>query len=566
MAKKTGVVDTKQIITNVNKKFTSTEFLNRKTIIDDDMQRYFIKPYQVLGSEGANKNRPLPGMTFVTGNKPQIWANHCMSLLTSNDPVVTFVKRDANIQDKDIEMLRNWWNTIFYLANEEAEGKAKLPINSHMAWNVVLTDCIVPRAIIDNSGDKVRYDIQIAETTSVCWAKGKNGFNWVAFRFLRSKEEILDEYPAFKINGEETEETHWWGKIDNKVAEIVFIDKEAVADENGEVARDWSGSMDTIPCIVSPVLLNPNIRIKGTLQTSGASVFWGIRDQFDELNRAKSIKATLLMREACPALKHQSLDSTGAAGSQLAGYPANGAIVEMGNAKEDVSPIFSNTPTALSTAQVYDEDVTSQVEQGSAPEIAYGGQEYGGMPTSLWDRRSYQMGKVLTPRRKAMEIAYKGIFNSMFDQFIKMGLSLQVESNEGLIDQTVTAEELAKLKGKFRVSFSVTSVEPTGDILKFQKKLAADQAGVDPDWSDENILNYENMTEIRENKVKRISLALDPTLNLFEDFAIACKEYEAMDKGREKQMKLQEIKYRKANLENIAKMAVNGGQNDNQPK
>lgn len=159
-----------------------------------------------------------------------------------------------------------------------------------------------------------------------------------------------------------------------------------------------------------------------------------------------------------------------------------------------------------------------------------------------------------------METAYKAIFNKILEQFIKMNVELKVETERGISDQKITSSELEKLNGKYKVEFEVTSVEPSGDLLKFQKKLAADQAGVDPDWSDENILDYPDLTRVREGKVKRQALALDPTLFLFEDYAIACKELDMMENGPMKDMKAMEIKYRKASLELIARQAVNGGQ------
>ena len=165
------------------------------------------------------------------------------------------------------------------------------------------------------------------------------------------------------------------------------------------------------------------------------------------------------------------------------------------------------------------------------------------------------MGKVLFPRRDAMESAYENIFYAMFDQFCKMNIELQVKTEKGGV-QKVTSADLAKLKDKFEVKFEVTSVEPTGDLMIFQKALAASQAGVDPNWIDEHVMDYDDLTEIREDRIKRQALALDPTLNLFDAYAIACKELDAMEPGMLKDMKTMEIKYRKANLEKLARMAV----------
>ena len=545
-------MDVKTIIADVNNKFSSVEFQTRYTTINGDFGLYFMTtPYQVLASEGMNKGQPLPGMTFITGNQPQTWANHCMSILTSQEPKISVISRDANLfaNGDNSELIKNWWETVFLLANKECKKKVILPINRSMAWDAVLTDCIIPRAIIDNSGDSPVYDIQIADTATVCWAKKKRGIKWIAYRFPRSKEEIQDEYPQVKMSEDERLETHWWGFVDGKVTEVIYIADEWVS------TVDWSASMDSLPLSVNPILLNPDVRINNVRQSSGASVYWGARDAYKEQNRAKSVMATLLMREASPAIKHSSTTATGEPGSKLPFYPTDGSITDLLNAKEDIGNIFTNTPTALQAVNVYDNDSTKQAEQATAPEIAFGGQEYSHMPTSLWDRRAAQMGKVLFPRRDAMESAYENIFYAMFDQFCKMNIELQVKTEKGGV-QKVTSADLAKLKDKFEVKFEVTSVEPTGDLMIFQKALAASQAGVDPNWIDEHVMDYDDLTEIREDRIKRQALALDPTLNLFDAYAIACKELDAMEPGMLKDMKTMEIKYRKANLEKLARMAV----------
>ena len=548
----------KKLIAEIDKKFDSTEFRNRVKVIEDDLGRYFqTTKYEILGTEGDIKNKPLPGMTFVSSNKAQTWANYCMNILSSADPVINITKRDSNLTPTDIALLKNFWDVVYTSANYEREENGELPINQHNSFESVMTDTDIMCGIVEHIDKKIRFKIQVAETTTACWAKGKNGIKWVAFRFLKTKDEIKDEY-GIEIKEDEANETHWWGYKDDKVTQIIFIEKDVVP--NGTI--DWSASMEKIPIAISPVLLVPQVRIGTTLMTSGASIYWGQRDQLDELNRSKSIKATFLMREAVPALKHKSVAADGTPGSSLARYPKDGSVTDMLNKDEDILPVFINTPTGLAAADSYDRDNMAEVEQNSVPEIAYGGQEFAGMPTSLWDRRAFQMAKVLMPRRKAMEIAYKHLFNSMFEQFCKMNLEINAGGEKGYSDQKITSAELEKLKGKFSVKFLVTSVEPQGDMLKFQKAEIALQAGVDSDWVDEHILEYDDVKTVRENRIKRASLELRPEHNLFELYSVLCKEYDNMKNGRERKMLLQRLKLMEADLKMIAERAVSGGKDE----
>jgi len=456
--------------------------------MDADKDRYFLKSYQLKGSD----NKPLKRVVNVTLNDPATFAHYIIGALMSAREQITVLSKVLKDDDTTYieDLLKDLHTEIdVYLSKR---GLA----NSH--WYNCEQICLRGRVVRRNLmrvDPKVGFvpDVVPVDARYFAYELGQSGIQWCVAQFNRTKEAIFNEY-GVTINGDSAIVRDAW---DDK-NEYIYIDQKLF-----KTNKNLNGYP---PFVMTIAPAGSRFNDTDAFEKTGESIFWMARDVWDEENRTASILQTQNMLTIRPPRQYKS--ERGERGmlpdGDISGIGAEVAVEKNGG--YDLIPQGD-----AKNATQFIMNILSQARQrGSLANIDYGSVNQTMSAVAIKTLMMHQ-DLVTNPRIQALQMFNQECDKMMIKQLIAIGGSISL-GEEGMKTDYDTGKLAAN---NYTVKYEYTSQNPVGEIANWSVAQVAD-----PFLAAETILRdiikRENPTADMNLKRKERAEKMDPAIAMLE--------------------------------------------------
>jgi len=481
---------------------------------------YFLTPYKMKSYDNQTE---LKRVDNVTSRDPRNFADRIISVL--NTAKLTAEVSSKKLQDKDANAIEAFW----YLAEDRADRrlakKMMMPVRPTNVFHACVSGWVGSRVWVweDENGELV-CDLLPLDPLFLTWQVGRDGLLWAAYKTMRGRELIEQEY-GISITEKEAEITDLW----NNEANVVLL--------SGETVKEVENPFGEVPFVIKPVALTPMVGTSlgdtSAFTNYGESIFSAMRNQEAEYNKFLSILQSLNAQHFRKPKGYRSQDGkklpppdADAAGAKTAMGPSEEWVdVPIGEVKESASLFYS---------------IISGERQRSM--LPYN--DWGEVPFELSDlalaRLERQRDQVVLPRKQTLTEAYSEMAMMMLRQFQKGGF--------GAVKLDVKGEEIdfrlpGELPADLNIEFHLETVSPEKDISNYSVAAAAKNVGVPQDIIMRNILRIDDPQAARDKALEEWAVEAVPALKLYRAGRMFSQRAEELkgDEGKEKEIEAELI-------------------------
>jgi len=354
-----------------------------------------------------DNNKKVPNCYNVTLPKAANFASRANSILSSSNERVEI--EGIGLKDTDAAKKEEFFNECLRLGNTSPNrqfGK----VFSFSAGQANLRGRVARRVEVEiDSEGKLKVTITPWDTLFANWEFDSEGLAWAANPTIRSRLMIETEYPGTKVSSKTGNVIDFVGKKINHI----FVDKKHVIsypNDRGYVPVAIAYASAGLPFLDTDMEMN-----------SGESIFWQVRDLFDEANRIASVAMTLHVGSLFPPVQKPYEEIP----NEKPESPYGGTMVTVPYKKED------GAYTAFPRADLYQATrfiwslIDTHIQQGSFSTIEYGTLQF---PLSSVALEGLAEGRelVLLPSLQALSEVELQTCMIIKKQFIALGKTVEL--------------------------------------------------------------------------------------------------------------------------------------------
>ncbi len=412
-----------------------SEFWNLTKRMDGDKSLQYLDKYVMLDRDG----KPIPNMINITMPDTAIFSAEILSRLGDATQRIAVTSEDKKF---DTAYVENFQETAFDAANDRRRRQGLLSLNVHTDEQVCIRGRAARRILFREKNGVLIPDITPWDTRYVTYDYDEEGLKWAAYKTERTKGMIEAEYDII-TKGKTAVVLDVWDKDHNEV----WIDN--------KLRLEQEHTYGFTPVAIQVVSLGSMLADTDSLEHSGESLFFLIRDLISEYNRLMTIAQTINMRLVHGAYNWKNRQGANAEPPDYDAATAIGGMTSMG-IDEDLDP--QAVQDILRSFIELNREVNTRLQRGSISSVDLG--ILGATPPSgvtLLAAKS-ERDTVYRPRTSAKALLNETTAEMFTKQVIQIGGS--VELGSGGHEQTF---QTSKLKGEYQTEYKYFVKSPELD-------------------------------------------------------------------------------------------------------
>lgn len=360
-------------------------------------------------------DREAPDVENVTMNDAAVFSDFMQSVLIRTG-IDTEVEGE-HLKDKETSFFEDFFRDYILAVDEDLN---KRDIASFLAWNVqqvCLRGRIPARVTLGMDGDKFLPGLLPLDARFMVYDLGIKGLKWVAPKFNRTKNQIIDEYGeeiGGRVQGSSAIINDLWILNDN-VEEIIFIGKEQVKETKYPEYTE-------LPFIIQICPVGTMLQEDDQITRTGESIFYLARNQFKVKNKMVSMMDTLNMYSIFGGMQKEVEDEASAKRPEKTPYGKRFVVpVQKGTKGYFPMPI---TDIRMATRLEYS-IVDQAIQDATLPRVSFGTLQAPTSGVGIAQLKEVE-NKVFMPRITALEMFYQRLYHSVKTQYVgkKMNIKL----------------------------------------------------------------------------------------------------------------------------------------------
>ncbi len=456
----------------VTEKETEDWDLTRRMDVDKDL--LYLKEYIMRDKD----KKIVPDIINITLPDIAIFAAEIMSRLGEATERIAVTSENKALDTAEIEEFQR---AAFDAADDRRRRQGLPAVNIHTDEQVCVRGRAARRVLFRMKDGILIPDITPWDTRFVTYDYDEEGLKWAAYKTERTKAMIEADFGII-IKGKEAEVIDVWDKEHNEI----WIDNSRFTSVEGFIPGEQKHEFGFTPVAIEVVSLGTMLADEHSVEHTGESLFFLIRDLIPELFRLVSIAQTINMKLAQAAIIYKSEKGTSAEPPDYEDVAGIGASTTIG-LTEDISPLkiqdIQRSFTELTAI------IETRLQRGSISNVDLG--ILGATPPSgvtLLAAKS-ERDTVYRPRTKA-----KGLLNeTTAEMFTK-----QVIQIGGTVELGVQGQkrkfQTSKLKGEYQTKYNYFVKSPELDAGSFTLNAAAGDS-IAKRFKDRDILQLEDPDE-----------------------------------------------------------------------
>ena len=369
--------------------------------MDTDRDLANKKPFvfEVKDSQG----HALPNLQSVTLPIAAMYANTVTSIISAA-MMQTVVESDT-LTEKQKHYVEAFLDAVLLEADEGLSQRMRGSLLSWLSTHICIRGAIGARYVYwyDKETEAWIPDLLPVDMRYCSYDLDRQGLDWVAPLYTRSKAAIQQEY-GITIAGRSEKVRDYW---DRKVNEVYIADN---------LQQTKPNPLGYPPFVVQTAASGFMLMDEGYQKYQGESIFFLVRDILNEKNRSASIQQTLNLMSVLPPQQKEvaEIDKT----SPRPEYPnAPASVIEVLRG-ERYSPI-EGFDVKRASLQV-DAELSSIIQQCTMSNVDYGNLTFP-MSNIAISNVTGLRDRTLIPRLQAIALFYQGLGRMMIDQYVKAG-------------------------------------------------------------------------------------------------------------------------------------------------
>jgi len=414
-------------------------------------------------------------------------AARVISVISAADPRIEVTGKD--LTNGDGEVVEQFLHGAIRSANELNAKKHITSVHNFCTSTSVLQGWAGVRVVLWQSGNDLIFDVMPLDMRKVTYEVGGNGLTWAAYKTIRSKAAIEEDYDVV-IKGKTAEVIDFW----NIDTHAVIVEAKVINEENHTLG---------VPFVIHPVVIAPRFGENG-LKYYGESIYSANRGLYAEANKQMTILQThnsLTFRTPMAVLTEE--------GDKLPeDYPyMAGAMMALrkgeGFAPIPVGDISRSAPFAYSV-------LNKAVQLGGLPYSEYGTLDFPLSAIAI-EKLEGHRDQVFLPRLQTLGLLYRDMSRMIIKQFIEGGHPAEL-GEEG---EEVEYKPKDLEKGKYKIAFKMNTTSPEKSVSNYTVAAAAKNIGMSTDTIFRDILSLENPTDAQDKVLEEMAGQLIPAIQLY---------------------------------------------------
>jgi len=414
--------------------------------MDDDadlvnMEKYVLKD--------VNKHI-IPRAISVTLNDPAVFAANVESSLGRATEQIIVETDDKKV---DTAYIEDFIRTALNSANARRTDQGYFPLNAVFDQYMCRRGGGAARCLFRVEDGILIPDIVPWDRRYYYSGTDSNGNPWRAYETVRSKADILAEYPEVTITGKEETILDIWGTEHNEV----YL-------ANNKI-REQSHTYGFVPVCYQIVPLGSMLVGKNNWKYEGESIFFLIRDLLPELNRLVSLIQTLNQKELEHAILWSSEEGKSAKPPDYKDLDSPGTVISTDRGGGATPVPYGQLKQQ---AWLLHSMIETRIQRGSLSNFEYGTFT---QPMSAIALITVGEGRdqVFLPRLGARGLLNQQLAYMIIDQIINCGqrtVEIGARGHKKKFD-------IAKLEGEYNIEFKYFVTSPKIDAARFSMVKSA---------------------------------------------------------------------------------------------
>ncbi|KKM87608.1 hypothetical protein LCGC14_1267250 [marine sediment metagenome] len=308
----------------VKEKESENWFLTRRQDVDKIL--YYLKQYVMRDKD----KQIVPDIINITLPDVAIFAAEILSRLGSATERIVVTSENKSL---DTDFIEDFQRAAFASADDRLRRQGKNPLNVHTDEQTCIRGRAARRILFRMKDGVLIPDITPWDTRFVTYNHDDEGLKWAAYKTERTKSEIEADFGII-IKGQTGVVVDIWDKEHNEI----WIDNQQFISIDGFIPSEQEHPFGFTPVAIQVVSLGSMLADDDTVEHSGESLFFLIRDLIPELFRLVSIAQTINMRAVHGAYKWKNEEGVSGEPPDYDEATGIGAITSMGTT-EDIDPL-----------------------------------------------------------------------------------------------------------------------------------------------------------------------------------------------------------------------------------
>lgn len=466
--------------------------------MDRDRDLYNMVEYHLKDLEEPFK--PAKDVVNITLNDPKVFADRASAFM--NEAGMQVVIEGRHLQDRDSTLIENFDTDIRYEIDRQLVMKDIDSLYSFLIEQSIIRGTLGARYVSWDDAGKFSPDLLPCDSRFLVYEYGRKDLVQAAFKTVRSKTAILDEYPNAKIEGTSKKGGIWehWGKDKGEI----WLSSPFDAMVSGQKLDEKENVFGYVPFIIQGVGAGTMLQDEGSIEHRFESIFASNRLLYEHLNMLGSILQTLNYMTFNRAHLWESDAGTMA---KVPPKPGMRKTIPIDKGTRGLFPV-EITDITQSTRLFY-ALILGAVQKGSLPNIDYGNLTFPLSAVAI-SKLTATKDAIFSPRLQAIAWFYRKLHLMIKDQYIKGGY--QAELGEEGVERTYSASDLDK---NYKIGYKFHPVSPEQDIANYAVAAQALAVGMSKHTVFTNILKLQNPDgEIMKSRAEKAE-QLDPAIGLF---------------------------------------------------
>jgi len=479
-------------------KDTAQDFAPLFKRMDKDKDLYNLVEYKLSDIETKKEATDVVHMTM---NDPKVFAERSMAFMS--EVSMQIVAKGNKLTDEETTLIENFDKDIRYEIDQQLMVREIPGLYNFLIEQGCIRGTLAGRYITWEDKGQFRPDLLPCDSRYLVYEYGRKDLNRAAFKTIRSKATILDEYPHAIMQGTSTK---WaiWEHWDKAMCEIWLSNPIQYDFSSSQKLNEYENKFGYVPFIIQKVGAGSMLQDEGAIAHGGESIFAPNRNLYDHLNMLASILQTLNYMTFNRVHQWESEAGTLAKHPPKPGQRKTIAIDKgtRGLFPVEISDIKNAT-------RLFYALILGAIQRGALPNIDYGNLTFPLSAVAI-SRLSATKDAIFSPRLQAIAWFYRKLHYMIRDQYIKGGYDAEL-GEEGL-ERKYPAKDLDH---KYSISYKFDAVSPEQDIANYAVAQQALAIGMSKLTVYTDIVKLPDPTaEIMRGRAERAE-QLDPIIGLF---------------------------------------------------
>ena len=255
--------------------------------MDADKDLYYGKAFEMLNAEG----KPMSNVQNVTLPDSKMFARKVIAMIAAANQQA--VVESKTLTDKETTLIERFTDDAYLEADNRLAKRGIPGMFPFLVEQACIRGHVAARCLVRTVNKNIVMDILPLDSRYFIYELGIDGLIWAAYKTVRSKARIKEEY-GIDIKGDTETVIDYWDKKIN----MVWIG-------NQEIPKG-KNPYGFVPFVWQAVLAGSMLADTDALSHQGESIFELSRDVYPDINKTATVLQTLNVMAIKPPLQYAS--------------------------------------------------------------------------------------------------------------------------------------------------------------------------------------------------------------------------------------------------------------------